>query len=147
MFMQPIKYAILRSSGVDAILDQKKDEVINKLESDLKTLEAKNLELKYTNRNLIATLSEQKNMLKSLKSKIIELKSSKERDNDFEKLNQKHSKLIEKCKKLQIQYNKSLDEIAHLKELVPESKPDNGFFGKFLKRKGSDDEENKNTND
>jgi hypothetical protein len=131
---------------VDAILDQKKDEVINKLESDLKTLETKNLELKYTNRNLITTLSEQKNMLKSLKSKIIELESSKERDNDFEKLNQKHSKLIEKCKKLQIQYNKSLDEIAHLKELVPESKPD-GFFGRFLKKKSSDDEENKNTND
>ena len=132
---------------MDVILDQKKDEVINKLESDLKTLETKNLELKYTNRNLITTLSEQKNMLKSLKSKIIELESSKERDYDFEKLNLKHSKLIEKCKKLQIQYNESLDEIAHLKELVPESKPDNGLFGRFLKKKSSDDEENKSIND
>jgi hypothetical protein len=128
------------------ILDQEKDEIINKLESDLKTLEAKNLELKYTNRNLIVTLSEQKSMLKELKSKISELESSKEADNDFEKLNQQHSKLIEKCKNLQIKHNKSLDEITHLKELIPESKSDKGLFGRFLKRKGSDEKENINVN-
>lgn len=113
----------------------------------MKTLETKNLELKYTNKNLITTLSEQKSLLKELKSKIIDLESSKERDIDFENLNQKHTKLIEKCKKLQIKYNNSIDEINHLKELIPESKPDEGLFGRFLKRKSSDDEENRNTND
>jgi hypothetical protein len=46
------------------ILDHERDEIIGKLESDIKTLETKNLELKYTNRNLISTVSEQKNMLK-----------------------------------------------------------------------------------
>ena len=75
--------------GADPILDQKKDEIINKLESDLKTLETKNLELKYTNKNLISTLSDQKGMLKTLKTKINTLESSNDTLKDFEKLKAK----------------------------------------------------------
>jgi len=104
-------------------------------------LETKNLELKYANRNLISTLSEQKNMLKTLKTKISKLESSKVEAHSYEKLNKEHKKLIEDYKKLQTQ-----EEISHLKELIPEEKPSNGLFGRFMKRKPSEDEE-KNLDD
>jgi hypothetical protein len=104
-------------------------------------LETKNLELKYANRNLISTLSEQKNMLKTLKTKISKLESSKVEAHSYEKLDKEHKKLIEDYKKLQTQ-----EEISHLKELIPEEKPSNGLFGRFMKRKPSEDEE-KNLDD
>ena len=105
----------------------------------MKTLETKNLELKYTNKNLISTLSEQKEMLKTLKTKISTLESSKDTLNDYEKLNLKYEKLLEEHKDLMIKYNKSLEEISKLKELIPKFKSDNGLFGRFLKRKNLDD--------
>ena len=128
-------------SGADSILDQKRDEIINKLESDLKTLETKNLELKYANRNLISTVSEQKNMLKALQTEISRSESSKVKEHSFEKLNAEHKKLIENYKKLQIQYKESQEEISNLKKLIPESKSNNGLFGRFLKRKPTDEED------
>ena len=82
----------------------------------MKTLETKNLELKYANRNLISTVSEQKNILKNIQSEISKLKSSKVKEHSFEKLNNEYKKLMEDYKKLQIQYNKSQKEISHLKE-------------------------------
>jgi hypothetical protein len=139
-FITKIINEIYYPSGADVILDQKKDEIINKLESDLKTLETKNLELKYTNRNLISTLSEQKEMLKTLKSKISELESSKGNKHAFEKLNKDHEILLDDYKKLQIQYNKSQDEIARLKVLIPKDKADNGLLSRFLKRKSLDND-------
>jgi hypothetical protein len=122
--------------GLIQILDQEKDEIINKLESDLKTLETKNLELKYANRNLISTLSEQKNMLKALKSKISTLESSNMNivENNFEKLNKEHIKLLDKYNKLQQEYKLSQDEIRELKNLIPESKSTQSILGRFLKR-------------
>jgi len=132
-------FIILNKFGADPILDQKKDEMINKLESDLKTLETKNLELKYTNKNLISTLSEQKGMLKALKTKISTLESSKDTLDDYEQLNLKYKKLVDEHKELLIKYNKSLDEISKLKELIPKSKSDNGLIGRFLKRKHLND--------
>jgi t-SNARE complex subunit (syntaxin) len=104
-------------------------------------LETKNLELKYANRNLISTLSEQKNMLKTLKTKISKLESSKVEAHSYEKLNNEHKKLIEDYRNLQIQYKESQEEISHLKKLIPEDKPSNGLFGRFMKRKNPEDEE------
>jgi chromosome segregation ATPase len=127
-------------SGADSILDQKRDEIINKLESDLKTLETKNLELKYANRNLISTVSEQKNMLKALQTEINRLESSKVKEHSFEKLNTEHKKLIDNYKKLQIQYKELQEEISNLKKLIPESKSNNGLFGRFLKRTPTDED-------
>ena len=122
------------------ILGQEKDEIISKLESDIKTLETKNLELKYTNRNLISTVSEQKDTLKSLQSQINELKSSKATigKNNLDKISKEHTMLLEKYEKLKLQYNKSLDEINELKKLVPESKTNKGLFGRFLSRNDKD---------
>ena len=110
----------------------------------MKTLETKNLELKYTNKNLISTLSEQKEMLKTLKTKISTLESSKDTLNDYEKLYLKYEKLLDENKELVIKYNKSLEEISKLKELIPKSKSDNGLFGRFLKRKNLDDDKTVN---
>ena len=141
-----IEQELYDPSGDDAILDQERDEIINKLESDLKTLETKNLELKYANRNLISTLSEQKNMLKTLKTKISKLESSKVEAYSYQELDNEHKKLIKDYKKLQTQYKISQEEISHLKELIPEEKPSNGLFGRFMKRKPSDDGE-KNLDD
>ena len=93
-------------------------------------METKNLELKYANRNLISTLSEQKNMLKTLKTKISKLESSKVEAHSYEKLDKEHKKLIEDYKKLQTQEEISQEEISHLKELIPEEKHSNGLFGK-----------------
>ena len=107
----------------------------------MKTLETKNLELKYTNKNLINTLSEQKNLLKTLKSKIIELESSKDEGHDYEKINTDHLELLDKYKKLQIKYKKTQEELSQLKKMVPESKTSNGLLGRFLKRKSSADED------
>ena len=82
--------------GLIEILDHEKDEIIAKLESDLKTLETKNLELKYTNRNLISTVAEQKKMLKVLKSKIKDLESIKNHPapKNIEELKTKYHKLL-----------------------------------------------------
>ncbi|MFZ0442551.1 MAG: hypothetical protein WAL81_07945 [Methanobacterium sp.] len=107
----------------------------------MKTLETKNLELKYANRNLISTVSEQKNILKDLQSEINKLKSSKVKEHSFEKLNSEYKKLMEDYKMLQIRYNKSQKEISDLKELIPESKSEDGLFGRFLKRKTSEEDE------
>ena len=112
----------------------------------MKTLKTKNLELKYTNKNLISTLSEQKEMLKTLKTKISTLESSKDTLNDYEKLNLKYEKLLEEHKDLMIKYNKSLEEISKLKELIPKYKSDNGLFGSFLKRNNLDDDKTVNDN-
>jgi predicted RNase H-like nuclease (RuvC/YqgF family) len=111
----------------------------------LKTLETKNLELKYANRNLISTISEQKNTLKTLRSKINELQASKGKKHNFEKLNRNHKKLLADYKNLKDKYKKSQEEIAQLKELMPESNSGNGLFGRFLKRKSID--EKKHTSD
>ena len=107
-------------------------------------METKNLELKYANRNLISTLSEQKNMLKTLKAKISKLESSKVEAHSYETLNNEHKKLIEDYEKVQIQYKESQEEISRLKELIPEVKPTNSLFGRFMKRKSPDDEKEKN---
>ncbi len=104
-------------------------------------METKNLELKYANRNLISTLSEQKNMLKILKTKISKLESSKVEAHSYEKLDNEYKNLVEDHKNLQIKYKESQVEISHLKELIPEDKPSNGLFGRFMKRKPSEDEE------
>jgi putative heme iron utilization protein len=109
-------------------------------------LETKNLELKYANRNLISTLSEQKNMLKTLKTKISKLESSKVEAHSYQKLDNEYKKLIKDYEKLQTQYKISQEEISHLKELIPEEKPSNSLFGRFMKKKPSEDGE-KNTND
>ena len=118
------------------ILDQERDEIISKLESEIKTLETKNLELKYTNRNLISTVSEQKNTLKSLQAQINELKSSKvvAGENNLDKLKKEHELLLEENKKLKIQFRRSQNEINELKKLVPDSKSNKGLFGRFLNR-------------
>ncbi len=108
----------------------------------MKTLETKNLELKYTNRNLITTLSKEKDMVKTLKSKISELESTKVKEHAFEKLNKEHKKLLDEFNKLQIKYNKSQNEISQLKDSIPESNQDKGLLGRFLKRKNLDDEDN-----
>ena len=108
----------------------------------MKTLETKNLELKYANRNLISTISEQKNTLKTLRSEINQLEASKGKKHNFEKLNQDHKKLLADYKKLKNKYNKSQEEIAQLKELITESNSGNGLFGRFLKRKSIDEKEN-----
>ena len=123
-------------------MDQKKDDNINKLDSDLKTLETKNLELKYTNRNLISTLNKEKNMVKTLKSKISELESSKVKEHAFEKLNKEHEKLLDEYNKLQIEYNKSQNKISQLKDSIPKSNQDKGLLGRFLKRKTLDEKDN-----
>ena len=103
----------------------------------MKTLETKNLELKYTNRNLISTLSEQKNELKTLKSKINEIHISKKRYEDSEKLKKEYSELLNNHNQLQTQYKEALNEIKNLKELIDESKSPDSLFGRFLKRKNS----------
>jgi predicted RNase H-like nuclease (RuvC/YqgF family) len=124
------------------ILGQEKDEIISKLESDIKTLETKNLELKYTNRNLISTVSEQKDKLKTLQSQINNLKSSKAivGKKDLDKISKEHTLLLEKYEKLKLQYSKSLEEINELKKLVPESKTNKSLFGRFLNRSDKDDQ-------
>jgi len=48
---------------------------------------------------------------------------------------------MENYKKLQIQYKESQEEISNLKKLIPESKSNNGLFGRFLKRKPTDDQD------
>jgi hypothetical protein len=123
------------------ILDQERDEIISKLESDIKTLETKNLELKYTNRNLISTVSEQKNMLKELQSQITYLKSSKTvtGEKNLDKLSKEHEMLLEKYEKLELRYNKSQDEINELKKLVPEAKSNKSLFGRILNRNDKND--------
>ena len=63
------------------------------------------------------------------------------KEHSFEKLNSEYKKLMKDYKKLQIRYNKSQEEISHLKELIPDSKNENGLFGRFLKRKTSDEDE------
>lgn len=123
------------------ILDQEKDEIIGKLESDIKTLETKNLELKYTNRNLISTVSEQKNMLKALKSKIKEFELLKKPagPNNFEKLKKEYQKLLEDNKNLKLKLERSQQDIVELKKLSESNgKSGQSLFGRFLKRNNTD---------
>lgn len=107
----------------------------------MKTLETKNLELKYTNRNLISTVTEQKNSIKNLNSRINELESSKKSESSHEKLTEDHEKLLENYNKLQEKYEKSQEEITELKGLIPQNKQSGGLFGRFLKKKNVDEEE------
>ncbi len=133
---------IFSNLGLMQILDQEKDEIIGKLESDLKTLETKNLELKYTNRNLISTLSEQKNTLKTLKSKINELESLKkpEGSNNFDELKKEYHKLLKDHENLKLKYEQSQQELAEVKKFVEsETKSGQGLFGRFLKRNNNDE--------
>ena len=74
-------------------------------------------------------------MLKTLKTKITKLESSKVEAHSYEKLDTEHKKLTGDYEKLQIQYKESQEEISHLKELIPEIKPASGLFGRFKKRK------------
>lgn len=127
--------------GLITILDKEKEEKINKLESDIKTLETKNIELKYTNRNLISTITEQKNNIKTLNSMINELESSNETVVSLEKLNEEHKNLLEKYESLQLRYKKSQEEITSLKELIPQTKSSGGLFSRFLKKNNTDNEE------
>ena len=127
------------------ILDQEKDEIIGKLESDMKTLETKNLELKYANRNLISTVSEQKNMLKALKLKIKELESLKKSasPNNFEELKKEYQKLLENNKNLKLKLEQSQQEIAELKKLKEsDAKSSQSLFGRFLNRNNNKSDEN-----
>lgn len=126
------------------ILDQEKDEIIGKLESDLKTLETKNLELKYTNRNLISTVSEQKNMLKALKSKIKDLENlnNSAGPSNFDELKKEYQKLLADNKELKLKLERSRQEIMDLKNLSePDEKSSQGLFGRFLKRNNDKSEE------
>lgn len=102
-------------------------------------METKNLELKYANRNLISTISEQKDILKALKTKISRLESSKVEARSYQKLDIENKKVVEDYKKLQIQYKEAQNEISRLKNLIPEIKQSNGLFGRFMKRKPEDD--------
>jgi len=131
--------------GLMQILDQEKDEIIGKLESDMKTLETKNLELKYANRNLISTVSEQKNMLKALKLKIKELESLKKSasPNNFEELKKEYQKLLENNKNLKLKLEQSQQEIAELKKLKEsDAKSSQSLFGRFLNRNNNKSDEN-----
>jgi len=127
--------------GLIEILDHEKDEIIAKLESDLKTLETKNLELKYTNRNLISTVTEQKKMLKVLKSKVQNLESTKDHPNpnNINELKTKYRKLIAEHEDLKLKYEETKKELSELKNTDSEAKHGPGLFGRFLKRNGSDD--------
>jgi hypothetical protein len=85
-------------------------------------------------------------MLKTLKTKISKLESSKVEAHSYENLNNEHKKLIEDNEKLQIQYKESQEEISRLKELIPEVKPTNSLFGRFMKKKIPDNEIEKEKN-
>jgi len=78
--------------------------------------------------------------LKALQTEINRLESSKVKEHSFEKLNTEHKKLIDNYKKLQIQYKELQEEISNLKKLIPESKSNNGLFGRFLKRNPTDED-------
>lgn len=127
--------------GLIEILDHEKDEIIAKLESDLKTLETKNLELKYTNRNLISTVTEQKKMLKVLKSKVQNLESMKDHPNpnNINELKTNYQKLLKEHEDLKLKYEGIKKELAELKNTDSDTKSGQGLFGRFLKRNGSDD--------
>jgi hypothetical protein len=130
----------------EAILDEKRDEIINKLESELKTLETKNLELKSTNRSLIASLSEQKNKVKSLQSDTVEQSNlNDENQQGYLKLQKDYDTLKEDYEKLQMKYNVSQKEIALLKQIINDSK-NVSLFGRFLKRKTPDSKPKKDNN-
>lgn len=126
--------------GLIEILDHEKDEIIAKLESDLKTLETKNLELKYTNRNLISTVSEQKKMLKVLKAKVENLESNKNNTapNNIGELKTKYQKLLADHEDLKTKYEASKKELAELKNTGSDTKSGQGLFGRFLKRSDAD---------
>lgn len=131
--------------GLIEILDHEKDEIIAKLESDLKTLETKNLELKYTNRNLISTVTEQKKMLKVLKSKIQNLESIKDHPSpNINELKTKYQKLLAEHKDLKLKYEESKKELVELKNTDSDTKSGQGLFGRFLKRNASDDSDGDN---
>jgi predicted RNase H-like nuclease (RuvC/YqgF family) len=126
--------------GLIEILDHEKDEIIAKLESDLKTLETKNLELKYTNRNLISTVSEQKKKLKVLKAKFEEIKSIKNHPapNNIGELKTKYQKLLADHEDLKAKYEASKKELEELKNTDSDTKSGQGLFGRLLKRTDTD---------
>jgi FtsZ-binding cell division protein ZapB len=125
--------------GLIEILDHEKDEIIAKLESDLKTIETKNLELKYTNRNLITTVSEQKKKLKVLKVKFQELKSIKNHPApNIEELKTKYQKLLADHEDLKAKYEASKKELEELKNKDSDTKSGQGLFGRLLKRTDTD---------
>lgn len=126
--------------GLIEILDYEKDEIIAKLESDLKTIETKNLELKYTNRNLISTVSEQKKMLKVLKAKLADLESIKNHPapKNIGELKTKYQKLLADHEDLKAKYQASQKELAELKNTGSDTKSGQGLFGRFLKRTDAD---------
>ncbi|ADZ10242.1 hypothetical protein Metbo_2023 [Methanobacterium lacus] len=125
--------------GLIEILDYEKDEIIAKLESDLKTIETKNLELKYTNRNLISTVSEQKKMLKVLKAKLADLESiNHPAPKNIGELKTKYQKLLADHEDLKDKYQASQKELAELKNTGSDTKSGQGLFGRFLKRTDAD---------
>jgi len=132
--------------GLIEILDHEKDEIIAKLESDLKTLETKNLELKYTNRNLISTVTEQKKMLKVLNSKVQNLESIKDHPspNNINELKNKYGKLLAEHEDLKQKYEGTKKELEELKNTDSDVKSGPGLFGRFLKRNASDDSDEDN---
>lgn len=133
--------------GLIEILDHEKDEIIAKLESDLKTLETKNIELKYTNRKLITTVSEQKKMLKVLKSKLKNLEYLKNHPgpNNLEELKIKYQKLLTEHEDLKLKYEGSKKEMEELKNSKDsDTKSGQGLFGRFLKRNDTDKTEENN---
>jgi len=135
--------------GLIEILDHEKDEIIAKLESDLKTLETKNLELKYTNRNLISTVTEQKKMLKVLKSKVQNLESMKDHPNpnNVNEIKTNYRKLLKEHEDLKLEYEGIKKELGELKNTNSDAKSGPGLFGRFLKRNGSDDSNEDNDAD
>ncbi len=97
-----------------------KDEVSSNLESDLRTLEARNLQLKGSNRKLIATLEEQKSKIKTLQAAHDELQSLKndERLVNYNKLQNDYKRLKKEFDDLQKRFNKSQRELVQLKKMV-----------------------------
>ena len=94
---------------------QKSDKSINISEENYRNLEFKNIELKNTNRKLIAKINHQNEVIKTLTSKLESLK--KDDHKDYKKMETEHKKLKERYKDLQLQILQNNEEIKRLKDV------------------------------
>jgi chromosome segregation ATPase len=120
-----------------------KDEDTSHLKSDLRTLEARNLQLKGSNRKLISTLEDQKNKIKTLQAALDELKSPKngERLKNYDGLQKDYQRLKKEFYDLQERFNRSQRELVQLKKAVNKQKS-GGLWGR-LRNRASEDPEGK----
>lgn len=93
---------------------KKKDEQFSG-NDDCRSLEIKNIELKNTNRKLIAKIDQQKSLIKSLANELESLKSNQTLK-DCEKLKKNHQTLEKKHNHLQETLKKSESEVINLKK-------------------------------